>query len=155
MVDAQQLRYFGHNDDDRSLRLAFIEDLMKEIQKRQEIKYQILAMLDTNEDVKNGDVKEALSHLSLWEAILAKYENDSLLMYDKEGVPCECIFVTPTLHISKGYLPYRLHITTNHQGSWIEINHSEFYVHVTPLIATEKLRKLKFKDSKILRSQIP
>ncbi len=73
--------------------------------------------MDANEDVQNSDIKEALSHLSLQEAILAKHGNDAPSIYNKGWVQIDGIFVTPTLHISKGgYLPHGQHVPTNHQG---------------------------------------
>ncbi len=51
----------------------------------------IIIMLHANADVRNGDVKEALTNLSLKDAIINKCGDNSPSMYDKGKSPIDGI----------------------------------------------------------------
>ncbi len=74
-----------------------------------------MVILDTNKDVRQGDIKDVLLQLCLNIDIMAKHGQDATLTYEKDRAPIDRIFVSPTLHIAHGwYLPYGQYVSLDH-----------------------------------------
>ncbi len=57
MVNTKHLQLLNNHDDDRCLRLGFIEDFTHDIQKGKDLRVQIIIMIDANEDIRCGAVQ--------------------------------------------------------------------------------------------------
>jgi hypothetical protein len=69
-VYAQHKQYLQSRDDGRCPRLAFLEDLCKEIEAFKEEGDNIILMLDGNDDIRRGDIHRAFTNCNLHECLL-------------------------------------------------------------------------------------
>ena len=149
-VYAQHRSHFNSIADNRCPRIAFVEDLMIELQDSLSAGDNIIIMLDGNEDMRSGLLHDELCKLNFKEAIIDRHGNDTPSTFDRNtrNVPIDGIWCTPSLQISAGgYLPFdEVFEKTNHRTLWIDLSYIQaFGYNMFPIIKYQA-RRLKCND---------
>jgi exonuclease III len=137
-VYAQHTLYFNNKDDKRCPRLAFLQDLSKEIQTFMETGDHIILLIDGNTNMKRSDLRSSLESLTLREVILEKHglNGPSTFRRNNSKSPIDGIWASPGISIQAGgYFDYdEVLINTDHRCLWIDITFHTAFGHNMPAI---------------------
>ena len=115
LVYAQQCRYFDDHDDDQCPRLAFFEDLAKEVKGWQSTGDQVVLMANINQDVESTQsqgfkVMGLVNSIVCWHPVAA-----SAPTVRQGSSPIDGIWMMPGLcPVLAGYLGFDRGILLNH-----------------------------------------
>ena len=128
-------------------RLQMLDDLGNEIQKWMEEGDQIILLIDLNEEVTSSPAARKLISLGLQECITNRHSEDMPPPTCIKGSkPIDGIFLSPTLHITKGgYLPFN-HFPTDHRALWIDLDMDNLCGNTMAPILHPQARRLKCND---------
>jgi hypothetical protein len=103
-VYAQHASYFNSVGDNWCPRLAFLQDLERELQSFLLDGDQIVLSIDGNANMKNSDLKSSLESLTPREAILERHGTKGPSTYRRNNSkePIDGIWITPGLNILEG-----------------------------------------------------
>jgi hypothetical protein len=102
---SQQVNYLYDQNGDRCPRLAFLEDLSKEIGQWIQAGEQVIVMLDANSDVRDGDVNQMFFEAGMREVLLeinADLPVTSTFSRNLNNIPIDGIFATSTIQLQAG-----------------------------------------------------
>jgi hypothetical protein len=157
-VYAQHKQYLQSRDDDRCPRLAFLEDLCKEIEAFKEEGDNIILMLDGNDDMRRGDIHRAFTNCNLHECLLERHGNRAVNTYRRndKNVPIDGIWASPSIDIKAGgYLAFdEVFPGTDHRTLWIDITYRTAFGHNMAPIVRPQARRLQCKDPRLVSNYI-
>jgi hypothetical protein len=136
-------------NDSRCPRVAFIEDLCKEITAAIQSGDNIILMLDGNEDQIQGHLSHVLLDLQMREVITGKHGHQATVISNLSDTPIDGIWCSLQLQVkAAGYLPFEELIpNTNHRAVFIDMTYEVAFGTNTPRILRPTMRRLKCGDS--------
>ena len=135
LVYAQQRRYFDDHDDDRCPRLAFFEDLAKEVEGWKSAGNQVVLMADINQDVETT-WSQWFEVMGLVNSIVHQHPVAASAPTVHQG-SCliDGIWMTPRLcPVLAGYLGFDREILSNHQVLWVKFTKLSVFGYKIPEI---------------------
>lgn len=106
-VYKQQVKYFKDNDIDTCPLEQFSIDLMALLQKWITAGDKIILLVDSNEDIRDGNFDRGLRQLGLHSGIRTRHGNSPPPTHQKGSAPIDDIYVTRNIMIDKaGYMPF-------------------------------------------------
>jgi hypothetical protein len=154
-VYAQHRFYLNTKDDDRSPRVAFWEDLCKEVKVWEAAGNQIIIGGDFNQDTATI---HHFQQFNMRDALRQRHDGSTEdkrptpATYNRGTTTLDAIFVTPSLVCSfGGYLEYGQFTPSDHRAPWIDIKYQVAYGNVLPDIVKAPARRLKCSDPRIVK----
>ncbi len=137
-VYAQHNAYFNSTGKPMCPREAFLQDLCHDIGLFLEAGDHIILLIDGNSNMKQSDLKSALTSCSLHEVILAKHgtEGPSTFRRNNTNNPIDGIWASPNIEIKAGgYFVYdSVFMNTDHRCLWVDITYVAAFGHKMPVI---------------------
>ncbi len=157
-VYAQHNTYFNSIGQPQCPRKAFLTDLRTDLQKFMEEGDHIILMIDGNSNMKQSDLRNTLSSLTLKEVILDKHglQGPSTFRRNNTKNPIDGIWATPSINISAGgYFDYdELILNTDHRCLWIDISYITAFGHTMPAIIKPSARRLHCRDPRLVDNYV-
>ena len=153
-VYAQHRHYLNNQDDERTPREAFWEDLCKEVAVWYAAGNQIIIGGDFNQDTATID---QLQKFNMRDALRQRHDGSTSenrptpATYNRGSTTLDAIFVTPSLVCTHcGYLEYGQFTPSDHRAPWIDITYQVAYGNKIPEIVRAHARRLKCDDPRIV-----
>jgi hypothetical protein len=127
-----------------------LEDLGKDIQHWRENRDQTVLIMDCNENVSNPAMSDWLQGLGLRNSILDFHniQTNTIPIFHKGSYAINGIFISNTIHITKGgYMTFGT-FSSNHRGLWIDIAYETAFGYNMRVVISSTCR-LKSDDPRI------
>ncbi len=155
-VYAQHRQQFNMMNDNRCPRIAFLQDLCKEIESFKELGDHIMLLVDGNSNMCRSDLQEQLTNCQLTEVFLQKHglQGPSTYRRNNQRIPIDGIWTSPNLTITAGgYFTYdEVFINTGHRFLWIDISYIQAFGHKMQQIIKPSARRLHCRDPRLVKN---
>lgn len=127
-IHCQHQRYLDKHRDPRTPRQAMLEDLCEHITKWRTTGYQMIVMMDLNEDITSTAIVHLFSQIGLKEAITTQNGPSGVEpTYNRGSYPIDGIYTSSTLvTTASGYLPFG-EFPSDHRGLWLKVDFSSAF----------------------------
>ena len=140
---SQHQRHFDETDDDRCPRIAFMNDLLRQLLQWKEDGDQLILMIDCNENISSPSIKNAFREVGMKEAITHGRDTTTHATFHRGSIPIDGIFTSSTITlIQGGYLPFGT-IPSDHRPLWIDIRYENAFGYKMSEIINPVARRLK------------
>jgi hypothetical protein len=152
---SQHVNFLYDKDDDRCPRLAFLEDLSREIERWIEAGEQVIVMLDANEDVRNGSVHRMFEAAGMCEVVIeinSELPATSTFSRNFQEIPIDSIFATSSICIKGGgYFAFGEGPGPDHRCLWVDLTYQIAFGHPSPPMGHRQARRLTCTDPRTRR----
>jgi len=138
-------------------RIAFVTDLVEEIQQFMEAGDHIILLIDGNSNMKSSDLSKALKQMSLQEAILARHGKNGPATHKRNATnsPIDGIWLSPGLQIVKGgYFEYDEVFPSDHRCLWVDLSFLTAFGHNMPPLHKRQPRRLHCRDPRLVQNYV-
>ena len=157
-VYQQHARAMALNSDFRDPRTAILQDLVEAIETWKLNGDHVILGMDSNEDVRSGEVYQFLSQAGLREVILALHPDLSppaTHNRNQNREPIDGFWSTAGIEITKGgYLAFGLGCPSDHRVLWFEATYSVILGQRPSDLAPISPKRLKAKDPRLTKKYI-
>jgi hypothetical protein len=152
---SQHVNYLYDKNDDRCPRLAFLEDISREIERWNEAGEQVIVMLDANEDVQDGGVHQMFDVAGMREVVIEinlDLPTTSTFSRNFQEIPIDVIFATSSIRIKGGgYFAFGEVPGPDHQCLWVDLTYQIAFGHSSPPMGHRQARHLTCTDPRTPR----
>ncbi len=157
-VFQQQARAMAVNKDYRNPRTAIMQDLVATMNEWKTLGDHIILGMDANEDIRHGEVYDALEEIGLREVILELHNDTSppaTQNRNQRREPIDGFWATSGLTITRGgYLAFGDACPSDHRLLWFEASYSVALGQRPPDMAPLQPKRLKAKDPRLTKKYI-